>query len=65
MDTLIADCSSPPPVVHDADPLHSDEVAIAPMDNKQNVNLRSAYLHVMADLAQSTAVLITGVVIWF
>jgi solute carrier family 30 (zinc transporter), member 2 len=32
--------------------------------DKRNINLRAAYLHVMADLAQSVAVLIAGLVIW-
>mmetsp|Transcript_11954 Transcript_11954/g.18835 ORF Transcript_11954/g.18835 Transcript_11954/m.18835 type:complete len:426 (+) Transcript_11954:165-1442(+) len=42
---------------------HDSEVSAA--EDKRNVNLRAAYLHVMADLAQSTAVLIAGIVIWF
>lgn len=32
--------------------------------HQRNVNLRAAYLHVLADLAQSVAVLIAGLVIW-
>ena len=45
--------------------LHSDEVPvpIAP-ESVRNINLHAAYLHVMADLAQSVAVLIAGLVIW-
>eukprot|EP00980_Cylindrotheca_fusiformis_P030379 scaffold24732_cov162-Cylindrotheca_fusiformis.AAC.4 len=31
---------------------------------KRNVNLQAAYLHVLADLAQSVAVLVAGLVIW-
>lgn len=37
-----------------------EEVAV----DKRNINLRAAYLHVLADLAQSVAVLIAGAVIW-
>jgi solute carrier family 30 (zinc transporter), member 2 len=32
---------------------------------RRNVNLHAAYLHVMGDLAQSAAVLIAGIVIWW
>mmetsp|Transcript_1102 Transcript_1102/g.2423 ORF Transcript_1102/g.2423 Transcript_1102/m.2423 type:complete len:190 (-) Transcript_1102:543-1112(-) len=32
---------------------------------KENINLRAAYLHVLADLAQSIAVFVAGVVIWY
>ena len=32
---------------------------------QHNVNLRAAYIHVMADLAQSVAVLVAGLVIWY
>jgi zinc transporter 2 len=32
--------------------------------DQRNINLRAAYLHVMADLAQSVALLIAGLVIW-
>jgi solute carrier family 30 (zinc transporter), member 2 len=35
-----------------------------PVQDQRNVNLRAAYLHVMADLAQSVAVLVGGVFIW-
>jgi zinc transporter 2 len=34
-------------------------------EDKRNVNLRAAYLHVMADLAQSIAVFIGGIFIWW
>lgn len=44
--------------------LHSSEVPGPSAAEKRNVNLHAAYLHVMADLAQSVAVLIAGVVIW-
>lgn len=46
--------------------LHSDEIA-SPQDEppQRNVNLQAAYLHVLADLAQSVAVLIAGLVIWW
>jgi len=42
---------------------HDDCVAIA---NKpvRNVNLHAAYIHALADLAQSVTVLIAGVIIW-
>jgi Co/Zn/Cd efflux system component len=30
----------------------------------RNVNLHAAYIHVMADLAQSVVVLIAGIIIW-
>jgi len=33
-------------------------------EDKRNVNLRAAYLHVMADLAQSVAVFVGGIFIW-
>mmetsp|Transcript_18854 Transcript_18854/g.54573 ORF Transcript_18854/g.54573 Transcript_18854/m.54573 type:complete len:584 (-) Transcript_18854:70-1821(-) len=36
-----------------------------PHKPKENINLRAAYLHVLGDLAQSVAVLIAGVVIWY
>ena len=32
--------------------------------NGRNVNLHAAYIHVMADLAQSVVVLIAGLIIW-
>mmetsp|Transcript_11968 Transcript_11968/g.29279 ORF Transcript_11968/g.29279 Transcript_11968/m.29279 type:complete len:457 (+) Transcript_11968:105-1475(+) len=37
----------------------------APSKPKENINLRAAYLHVLSDLAQSIAVLVAGVVIWY
>mmetsp|Transcript_7342 Transcript_7342/g.12180 ORF Transcript_7342/g.12180 Transcript_7342/m.12180 type:complete len:475 (+) Transcript_7342:270-1694(+) len=50
--------------------LHIDEVLpddddYAPQALPRNINLDAAYLHVLGDLAQSVAVLIAGVVIWF
>jgi len=46
---------------------HSDEVE--PPDSatqqRRNVNLQAAYLHVLGDLAQSVAVLVAGLIIWF
>lgn len=33
-------------------------------EKKRNINLHAAYLHVLADLAQSVAVLIGGIIIW-
>jgi zinc transporter 2 len=44
--------------------VHSSEVRGPSAAEKRNVNLHAAYLHVMADLAQSVAVLIAGLVIW-
>jgi solute carrier family 30 (zinc transporter), member 2 len=38
---------------------------VQPLAKPRNVNLQAAYLHVLGDLAQSVAVLIAGVVIWF
>jgi zinc transporter 2 len=51
---------------HDKLEIHTDEVPPddIPQPYKRNVNLHAAYLHVMADLAQSVAVLIAGLVIW-
>jgi zinc transporter 2 len=43
--------------------LHSDESVIQSTP-KRNVSLHAAYLHVLGDLAQSTAILIAGLVIW-
>ena len=46
---------------------HSDELpppAVEGNTKPRNINLHAAYLHVMADLAQSVAVLIAGLVIW-
>ena len=41
------------------------DFGVAPAKHdKRNVNLRAAYLHVMADLLQSVAVLIAGLIIW-
>jgi solute carrier family 30 (zinc transporter), member 2 len=47
---------------HHASP---EETVVEPKVQKRNVNLHAAYIHVMGDLAQSAAVLIAGVVIWF
>ena len=44
-------------------PLHANEAASS-IEAIENVNLRAAYLHVMADLTQSVAVLIAGLIIW-
>lgn len=49
---------------HDHCELHASEVPGPSAAEKRNVNLHAAYLHVMADLAQSVAVLIAGLVIW-
>jgi zinc transporter 2 len=48
--------------------LHSDEVPPPTLNDgvsKRNVNLEAAYLHVLGDLAQSVAVLIAGLIIWW
>lgn len=45
-------------------PLRPNEVEVSKNDI-ENVNLRAAYLHVMADLTQSVAVLLAGLVIWY
>ena len=42
---------------------HDDCVAIANQPVR-NVNLHAAYIHALADLAQSVTVLIAGVIIW-
>ena len=42
---------------------HTDEVVHA--DSERNVNLHAAYLHVLADLAQSVIVFIAGLIIWY
>ena len=51
------------------DAIHLDEAEADASQQRaidqRNVNLRAAYLHVMADLLQSVAVLIAGLVIWF
>lgn len=54
---------------HACEALHDDEVPVEDEDDhhqhdQRNINLRAAYMHVMADLAQSVAVLIAGLVIW-
>jgi len=48
---------------HHADELNPPDHQHA--NDKRNVNLRAAYLHVLGDLLQSVAVLIAGLVIWF
>jgi zinc transporter 2 len=49
--------------------VHSDEVPPLPYGDdvvtKRHVNLEAAYLHVLGDLAQSVAVLIAGLIIWW
>lgn len=54
--------------------LHADELPPPPHGHchahdgetkKRNINLHAAYLHVLGDLAQSVAVLIAGLVIWW
>jgi zinc transporter 2 len=37
----------------------------SPTAKKRNVNLHAAYIHVLADLAQSVVVLVAGLIIWF
>jgi zinc transporter 2 len=50
--------------------VHSDEVPPPSCSGddvvtKRNVNLEAAYLHVLGDLAQSVAILIAGLIIWW
>ena len=45
-------------------PVHANE-NLPSKEAIENVNLRAAYLHVMADLAQSVAVFIAGLIIWY
>lgn len=42
---------------------HTDEIVQA--DPGRNVNLHAAYLHVLADLAQSVVVFVAGLIIWY
>lgn len=51
--------------VHVDEVLPDDDDDLSPQAPPRNVNLDAAYLHVLGDLAQSVAVLIAGVVIWF
>jgi len=44
---------------------HSDELPPPTAKKPRNINLHAAYLHVMADLCQSVAVLIAGLIIWY
>lgn len=63
-DKLIRDTFLPPSHCENFDGLDVDEAPPVVRSDQQNVNLRAAYLHVMADLAQSVAVLVAGMVIW-
>ena len=50
--------------VNEVEVRHLDEVL--PADKKErNVNLHAAYIHVLADLAQSVVVFIAGLIIWY
>lgn len=63
-DKLIDNQKSPHMTKFEA--LHVGEQEIEPSNvDKRNVNLWAAYLHVMADLLQSVAVLGVGLVIWY
>jgi len=44
---------------------HSHDNHSHSSEKRRNVNLHAAYLHVLGDLAQSVAVLIAGLVIWW
>lgn len=44
---------------------HVDEVLPETKKAERNVNLHAAYLHVLADLAQSVVVLVAGCIIWW
>ena len=46
-----------------SDAQHTDE--IVQTDSERNVNLHAAYLHVLADLAQSVIVFVAGLIIWY
>ena len=54
-----------PPPHHDHSHSHLHQHHDGREKTKRNVNLHAAYLHVLADLAQSLAVLIAGLVIWW
>ena len=43
---------------------HMDEI-VPPAEPERNVNLHAAYLHVLADLAQSVVVFVAGLIIWY
>jgi zinc transporter 2 len=45
--------------------LKLDEEAKLEAAKKRNVNLNAAYIHVLADLAQSAVVLLAGLIIWW
>jgi zinc transporter 2 len=49
----------------DSEVQHLDEVLPATNKPARNVNLHAAYLHVLADLAQSVVVFIAGLIIWY
>lgn len=52
-------------VVPECKSSHEDRsVKDKPHARKRNVNLHAAYIHVLADLAQSVVVLIAGLIIW-
>lgn len=44
---------------------HTDEIVKADDPSGRNVNLHAAYLHVLADLAQSVVVFVAGLIIWY
>jgi zinc transporter 2 len=50
---------------YSSDVQHIDEVLPTTNKPERNVNLHAAYLHVLADLAQSIVVLIAGLLIWW
>lgn len=45
-------------------PEHEQDAADEINKKGRNVNLHAAYIHVMADLAQSVVVLVAGIIIW-
>lgn len=46
-------------------PHKNDDHSSAAVKPARNVNLHAAYLHVLADLAQSVVVLVAGLIIWY
>jgi len=62
LEVLHADELPPPHHDHSHSHSHCDHDGETP---KRNINLHAAYLHVLGDLAQSVAVLIAGLVIWW
>ena len=56
---------SSPNKSYDSEVQHIDEVLPKIEQPERNVNLHAAYLHVLADLAQSVVVFVAGCIIWW